>query len=98
MIEGLYPAWMMDTQRLYQIGNLFGPNELLLDGGADLIIHHIDKTDSRYEYRDFCKVQVVPVIAPGIFKYTHQWRIALQRSKRPYTMRHQRHVNAQREA
>lgn len=46
-------------------GNLFGPNELLLDGNADLIIHHIDKADSRYEYRDFCKVQVVPVVAPG---------------------------------
>jgi len=44
-------------------GNLFGPNELLLDGDADLIIHHIDKADSRYEYRDFCKVQVVPVVA-----------------------------------
>jgi len=46
-------------------GNLFGPNELLLDGNADLIIHHIDKADARYEYRDFCKVQVVPVAAPG---------------------------------
>lgn len=46
-------------------GNLFGPNERLLDGDADLIIHHVDKSDSRYEYRDFCKVQVVPVVAPG---------------------------------
>jgi DNA-binding transcriptional LysR family regulator len=46
-------------------GNLFGPNELLLDGKADLIVHHIDKSDSRYEYRDFCKVRVVPVVAPG---------------------------------
>lgn len=46
-------------------GNLFGPNELLLDGKADLIVHHVDKADSRYEYRDFCKVQVVPVVAPG---------------------------------
>lgn len=46
-------------------GNLFGPNETLLDGNADLMIHHIDTADSRYEYRDFCKVQVVPVVAPG---------------------------------
>lgn len=46
-------------------GNLFGPNERLLDGNADLIIHHVDKSDSRYEYRDFCQVQVVPVVAPG---------------------------------
>jgi len=46
-------------------GNLFGPNECLLDGDVDLIIHHIDKSDSRYEYQDFCEVQVVPVVAPG---------------------------------
>jgi DNA-binding transcriptional LysR family regulator len=50
-------------------GNLFGPNELLLDGDADLIVHHVDKADSRYEYRDFCKVQVVPVVAPGFLDF-----------------------------
>lgn len=52
-------------------GNLFGPNETLLDGKADLIIHHIDKADSRYEYRDFCKVRVIPVVAPGFLKTQH---------------------------
>ena len=46
-------------------GNLFGPNERLLDGEADLIVHHVDKSDPRYEYRDFCKVPIVPVVAPG---------------------------------
>ena len=46
-------------------GNLFGPNERLLDAEADLIIHHVDKSDPRYEYRDFCKVPIVPVVAPG---------------------------------
>jgi len=49
-------------------GNLFGPNESLLDGDVDLIIHHVDKSDSRYEYRDFCKVGVVPVVAPGFLE------------------------------
>lgn len=29
------------------------------------MIHHLDKADSRYEYQDFCKVKVVPVVAPG---------------------------------
>jgi len=48
-------------------GNLLGPNELLLDGKADLIIHHIDKSDPRYEYREFCKVKIMPVAAPGFF-------------------------------
>ena len=45
-------------------GNLSGPNELLFDDKADLIIHHIDKSDPRYDYRDFCKVKIIPVAAP----------------------------------
>lgn len=45
--------------------NLYGPNERLMQGDADLIIHHIDKSDPKYEYKDFCTVAVVPVIAPG---------------------------------
>lgn len=49
-------------------GNLFGPNELLFDGEADLIIHHIDQGDARYEYRNFCKVDVLPVVAPDFLK------------------------------
>lgn len=49
-------------------GNLFGPNESLLDGDVDLIIHHVDKSDSRYEYRDFCRVEVLPVVAPEFLK------------------------------
>ncbi len=49
--------------------NLYGPNEWLLDGNADLIVHHIDKSDPRYEYRDFCKVPVVPVVAPGFVPF-----------------------------
>lgn len=50
-------------------GNLFGPNELLLDGKADLIIHHIDISDPRYEYREFCKVTIVPVVASGFLNF-----------------------------
>ena len=51
-------------------GNLFGPNELLLDGVADLIIHHVDKSDPSYEYRDFFLVPIVPVVAPGFLNRT----------------------------
>lgn len=50
-------------------GNLFGPNEQILDGDADLLIHHVDKSDSRYEYQDFCKVQVLPVVAPEFVNF-----------------------------
>ena len=49
-------------------GNLSGPNELLFDDKADLIIHHIDNSDPRYEYKDFCKVKIVPVAAPDFLK------------------------------
>ena len=44
-------------------GNLSGPNELLFEEKADLIIHHIEKSDPRYEHMDFCKVKIVPVAA-----------------------------------
>ncbi|HHJ36036.1 MAG TPA: LysR family transcriptional regulator [Gammaproteobacteria bacterium] len=44
--------------------NLGGTSACLLDGKADLIIHHIDKSDPRYEYKKFCEVPVVPVAAP----------------------------------
>jgi len=48
--------------------NLYGPNEKLLNENADLIIHHIDKSDSRYKYKDYCQVSIVPVVAPGFLK------------------------------
>ena len=45
--------------------NISGPNQRLLAGEVDMIVHHIDKADPRYEYKDFCRVPVVPVVAPG---------------------------------
>jgi DNA-binding transcriptional LysR family regulator len=45
--------------------NLSGPNERLLAGEVDVIIHHIDKSDPRYEYKDLCQVPIIPVVAPG---------------------------------
>lgn len=48
--------------------NLDGVNERLLNGKADLIIHHIDKADTRYEYKDFYKVEIVPVVAPEFLR------------------------------
>ncbi|VAW68387.1 hypothetical protein MNBD_GAMMA09-2241 [hydrothermal vent metagenome] len=48
--------------------NLEGAIERLLEGKADLMIHHINKTDNRLEYKDFCNVKVVPVAATGFLK------------------------------
>lgn len=43
-----------------------GPLERLLDGGADVIVHRIDKADPRLEWVDLCKVELMPVIAPAL--------------------------------
>jgi DNA-binding transcriptional LysR family regulator len=48
---------------------LSGPWERLLGGEADLIIHHIDKSDTRLEFIDLLKVTVVPVAAPGFLRF-----------------------------
>lgn len=42
-----------------------GPQERLLDGDADLILHRVDKRDPRIEWLDLAKVPFVPVAAPG---------------------------------
>src|SRR5215468_7189073 len=41
-----------------------GPWERLFDDEADLILHHIDRTDPRLESIDLFTVQLVPVVAP----------------------------------
>ncbi len=46
-----------------------GPWERLLDGEADLIIHHIDKSDPRLEFIDLFPVRVIPVAAPGFLGF-----------------------------
>ena len=46
-----------------------GPWERLLDGEADLILHHIDKTDVRLEFIDLFPVRVSPVVAPGFLRF-----------------------------
>ena len=46
-----------------------GPWERLLDGEADLILHHIDKSDPRFDYLDLFPVRIVPVVAPGFLRF-----------------------------
>jgi DNA-binding transcriptional LysR family regulator len=40
-----------------------GPWERLFDGKADLIVHHVDKSDPRLELIDLCTVRLIPVAA-----------------------------------
>jgi DNA-binding transcriptional LysR family regulator len=46
-----------------------GPLERLVDGEADLILHHIDKSDPRLEFIDLFAVKVVPVVAPNFLRF-----------------------------
>jgi DNA-binding transcriptional LysR family regulator len=48
---------------------LSGPVERLLDGEADLILHHIDKADPRLEFIDLFAVKIVPVVAPNFLRF-----------------------------
>lgn len=43
-----------------------GPQERLLDGDADLIVHCVDKANPRIEWLDVCKVTLAPVISPSL--------------------------------
>lgn len=54
-----------NTQINLLFENIGGPNERLLTGAADIIVHHIEKMDRRYEYDDLTTVQLIPVAAPG---------------------------------
>ena len=47
--------------------NLSGPRERLLDGEADLMIHHVDPSDTRFEYQPVTRIAVIPVVAPDFF-------------------------------
>jgi DNA-binding transcriptional LysR family regulator len=44
-----------------------GPWERLADDEADLILHHIDKSDPLLDYMDLLSVDVIPVVARQIF-------------------------------
>jgi DNA-binding transcriptional LysR family regulator len=46
-----------------------GPWERLFDGEADLILHHIDKSDPRLDFIDLFAVELVPVVAPGFLSF-----------------------------
>ncbi|HFD79610.1 MAG TPA: LysR family transcriptional regulator [Gammaproteobacteria bacterium] len=50
--------------------NLSGPRERLLDGDADLIIHHVNPSDPRFECHKIAEVKIIPVAAPGYLDFT----------------------------
>ena len=58
-----------NTQLHLHFEAIAGPWERLFDGEADLILHHIDKSDPRLEFIDLFPVRVIPVVAPGFLRF-----------------------------
>lgn len=58
-----------------------GPWERLFEDEADLIFHHIDKSDPRLEFVDLLTVQNIPVVAP------HFLRVPVSKNITPEQMR-----------
>lgn len=57
------------TRLHVQVEAVSGPAERLLDGDADLIVHGVDKSDSRIEWIDLAQIPFVPVVAPGFLRF-----------------------------
>jgi DNA-binding transcriptional LysR family regulator len=57
------------TRLHLQFEALSGPWELLLDGKADLILHHVPEGDARFETIPLGRVSMIPVAAPGFLPF-----------------------------
>ncbi|MBV9518882.1 MAG: LysR family transcriptional regulator [Hyphomicrobiales bacterium] len=58
-----------DTRLHLHFEAISGPWERLFDAKADLILHHIDKSDPRLEFMDLFAVRLIPVVAPGFLRF-----------------------------
>jgi DNA-binding transcriptional LysR family regulator len=58
-----------------------GPWERLFDSEADLIFHHIDKSDPRLEFVDLFAVTLVPVVAPDFLAFPISDGITLEQMR-----------------
>jgi len=52
-----------------------GPWERLFDDDADLIIHHVDKSDPRLEFIDLFAGRIIPIVAPNFLPFPVSGRI-----------------------
>jgi DNA-binding transcriptional LysR family regulator len=62
-LKRFFAAWPQTRLHLH-FEALGGPWERLHAGEADLIVHHVDKSDTRLEWVDLMPVTLVPVAAP----------------------------------
>lgn len=52
-----------------QFETVTGPWQTLLDDQADLIVHRINKSDTRLEWQPLGQIALVPVVAPGFLSF-----------------------------
>lgn len=79
-LERFFAAWPRTRLHLH-FEALSGPWERLHAGDADLIVHHVDKSDARLEWAGLLQVTLVPVVAPRHLPF------AVTRSLTPERMR-----------
>jgi len=82
LLRGFFDAYPATRLHLH-FEAISGPWERLLEDEADLILHHIDKSDARIEFIDLCTIEVVPVVAPELLAFPITDRIAPEQM-RPY--------------
>lgn len=58
-----------DTRLQLRFEAVSGPMERLLEDDADLIFHHVDKTNPQLEWLDLGCISLVPVVAPGFLGF-----------------------------
>jgi DNA-binding transcriptional LysR family regulator len=57
------------TRLHLQFEALSGPWEALLEDRAELILHHVERTDPRFETLDLQRIRLIPVVAPGFLPF-----------------------------
>ena len=81
-LKRFFAAWPRTRLHLH-FEAIGGPWERLLNRQADLIVHMIDKADTRFEWAPLDHVTLVPVAAPG-FLATPVTRTLTTESMKPY--------------
>jgi len=67
-LKRFFHAWPRTRLHLH-FEALSGPWERLLAEEADLIVHHVDKADTRFEWVNLAPVALVPIAAPGYLPF-----------------------------
>jgi DNA-binding transcriptional LysR family regulator len=68
LLKRFFADWPQTRLHLH-FEALGGPWERMVDGEADLIVHHIDPADTRFEHSELLQVTLVPVAAPGFLPF-----------------------------